>query len=109
MEITVEEAIKYLESEYECAKCILLNKKGSCSDECVKVKNGELESQEDREKLLESYEMALKLLKHAEWIEKVEIRDATVEEHNSVKLYIDKMGKHVANFYDFIEEVAKDE
>lgn len=74
MEITVEEAIKYLESEYECAKCILLNKKGSCSDECVKVKNGELESQEDREKLITSYEMALRILRNG-WAYKVEIKD----------------------------------
>lgn len=71
MEITVEEAIKYLESEYECAKCILLKKKGSCSDECPKVK---LESQEDREKLLTSYEMALRILRNG-WAYKVEIKD----------------------------------
>lgn len=78
MEITVEEAIKYLESEYECARCILLKKKGGCSDECPKVKNGELESQEDREKLLTSYEMALRMLRNG-WANKVEIREKTDE------------------------------
>ena len=78
MEITVEEAIKYLESEYECAKCILLKKKGNCSDECSKVKNGELESQEDREKLLTSYEMALRMLRNG-WAYKVEIKEKTDE------------------------------
>ena len=78
MEITVEEAIKYLESEYECAKCILLKKKGSCSDECPKVKNGELESQEDREKLIASYELALHILRNG-WAYNVEIKEKSDE------------------------------